>query len=148
MIKLIISILFLLLLPAGYAQEWETSLDAAKTRSEQEKKSIVLVFSGSDWCIPCMKLEKYILESREFIDYSREHFIMLRADFPKKKANALPRELQIQNDKLAEVYNRQGMFPLVVMLDAKGKVLGTESYRNVSPAEYIALLHSFEKHQQ
>ncbi len=146
--KTFISSLLLLIVTFSNAQKWETSLEAAKNRSAEEKKNIVLVFSGSDWCIPCMKLEKYILESREFIDYSQQHYVLLHADFPKKKANALPKEQQEQNDKLAEAYNRQGMFPLVVLLDRNGKVLGTESYKNVTPAEYIALLHSFEKNQQ
>ena len=84
--KLFFSLLFLAIVTFGYSQKWETSLDVAKSRSEQEQKNIVLVFSGSDWCIPCMKLEKYILESKEFIDYSQQHYVMLHADFPKKKA--------------------------------------------------------------
>jgi thioredoxin-related protein len=126
------------------AQKWETNFDVAKSRSNQEGKNMVLVFSGSDWCIPCMKLEKFIWESPDFVDYSKDHFILLRADFPKKKANALPKEQQVQNDKLAELYNKQGLFPLVVVLNKNGKVLGTTSYKNIAPKEYIALLHSFE----
>jgi thioredoxin-related protein len=126
------------------AQKWETSFDVAKLRSNQEGKNVVLVFSGSDWCIPCMKLEKFIWESPDFVDYSKDHFVLLRADFPKKKANALPKEQQDQNDKLAEMYNKQGLFPLVVVINKNGKVLGTTSFKNVTPKEYIALLHSFE----
>ncbi len=127
-----------------HAQQWENSLDAAKIRSEQEGKNIVLTFSGSDWCIPCIKLEKSIWESPEFIAYSATNFILLRADFPKKRANGLSKEQQERNDRLAELYNRQGLFPLVLVLDKKGKVLGTTGYKNISPKEYIALLHSFE----
>jgi thioredoxin-related protein len=130
------------------AQKWETSFEEAKTKSGQEGKNIVLVFSGSDWCIPCEKLEKFIWESPEFIQYSKDHFVMLRADFPKKKANALPKDQQERNDKLAEAYNKQGLFPLVLVLDKKGKVLGTTSYKNIAPTEYIALLHSFETNHQ
>jgi thioredoxin-related protein len=126
------------------AQKWETGFEEAKIKSGKEGKNIVLVFSGSDWCIPCEKLEKFIWESPEFIQYSGDHFVMLRADFPKKKANALPREQQEKNDKLAEIYNKQGLFPLVLVLDKMGKVLGTTSYKNITPKEYIALLHSFE----
>jgi len=127
------------------AQTWEKSFEVAKSRSVTEGKNILLCFSGSDWCIPCIKLEKTIWESKEFAAYSKDHFVLLRADFPKKKANALPKEQQDQNDQLAESYNKQGMFPLVVLLNKSGKVLGTTSYKNISPSEYIALLHSFEK---
>ncbi len=137
--------ILLLLATISMAQNWEKNFEIAKERSAKEGKNIVLCFSGSDWCIPCIKLEKTIWESMEFANYSQAHFVLLRADFPKKKANALPKEQQDQNDKLAESYNKQGMFPLVVLLNKSGKVLGTTSYKNISPTEYIALLHSFEK---
>jgi len=136
--------ILLLITTISMAQNWEKNFEIAKERSAKEGKNIVLCFSGSDWCIPCIKLEKTIWESKEFANYSQEHFVLLRADFPKKKANALPKEQQDQNDKLAESYNKQGMFPLVVLLNKSGKVLGTTSYKNISPSEYIALLHSFE----
>jgi thioredoxin-related protein len=126
------------------AQNWESAIDIAQAKSEKEGKNIVLTFSGSDWCIPCMKLEKNIWDSPDFREYSKIHFILLRADFPKKKANALPKEQQEKNDKLAEIYNKQGLFPLVLVLDKKGKVLGSTGYKNIDPKEYIALLHSFE----
>ena len=127
------------------AQTWEPNFDAAKAKADREKKDIVLTFAGSDWCIPCMKLEKTIWSSQDFIDYAKDHFVMYRADFPKRKANALPKEQQEVNDKLAETYNKQGLFPLVLVLDKNGKVLGSTGFKNVSPKEYIALLHSFEK---
>jgi thioredoxin-related protein len=126
------------------AQNWETSFDVAKSKAQVEGKNIVLTFSGSDWCIPCMKLEKNIWESPDFKAYSKEHFILLRADFPKKRADALPKEQQERNDRLAEIYNKQGLFPLVLILDKRGKTLGSTGYKNISPKEYIALLHSFE----
>ncbi len=126
------------------AQNWETNFDKAKERASTEGKNIVLVFSGSDWCIPCMKLEKEIWNSDEFIKDSNEHFVLFRADFPKRKANKLSEEQQEQNGHLAEIYNKKGLFPLVAVLDKNGEVLGTTAYKNISPKEYIELLHSFE----
>jgi len=127
-----------------HAQNWETNFEKAKNRASTEGKNIVLVFSGSDWCIPCMKLEKEIWKSNEFIKDSDKHFVLFRADFPKRKANKLSEEQQKENDRLAEIYNKNGLFPLVAVLDKNGKVLGTTAYKNVSPNEYISLLHSFE----
>lgn len=146
MLKKFVFIAFILI--AGLtvrAQSWETSIDVAKQKAAAESKNIVLVFSGSDWCIPCMKLEKEIWKSPEFIKDSKEHFILLRADFPKKKANSLSKEQQDANNHLAETYNKQGFFPMVAVLDKSGKVLGTTAYKAISPKEYITLLHSLEK---
>ena len=127
------------------AQNWETSLITAEQKASEENRNILLVFSGSDWCIPCMKLEKNIWESKEFINDSNQHFVLLHADFPKRKSNALSKEQQKQNDKLAEMYNKNGLFPLVAILDKSGKMIATTGYKDVSPQEYVAMLHSLEK---
>ncbi len=122
------------------AQNWETNLETAKQKAAEENRNILLVFSGSDWCIPCMKLEKNIWESKAFINDSNQHFVLLRADFPKRKANALSKEQQKENDKLAEIYNKNGLFPMVAILDKTGKMIASTGYKDVSPKEYIAML--------
>ena len=141
-----ITALFVLMVLATtiFSQTWESNIEQAKSRADKEGKNIILTFSGSDWCIPCMKLEKNIWESQEFVEYSKEHFVLIRADFPKKKGNALSKEQQERNDKLAEIYNQQGLFPLVLVLDKNGKIRGSTGYKNITPKDFIALLHSFE----
>lgn len=124
-------------------QNWFVDLGEAKEVATQKNVPIVLVFQGSDWCAPCMKLEREIWSSEEFINYSKEHYVLLKADFPKKKGNALSAEQQAKNNALAEKYNQQGYFPLVVILDHNGKVLGSTGYKKNSPKEYIEHLNSF-----
>ncbi len=126
-----------------HAQEWQTDFDTAKQLASQKDEPIVLVFQGSDWCAPCIKLDREIWSSDEFKNYSKEHFVMLQADFPRKKANALPDAQQEKNNKLAEKYNTQGYFPFVVVLDKKGNVLGETGYVKTSPLEYINQLNAF-----
>jgi len=125
------------------AQEWQTDLNQAKAKAVEEGKNIVLVFQGSDWCAPCMKLEKEIWTNDEFKTYAKDHFVMLLADFPKKRGNALSPEQQEKNNKLAETYNKNGFFPLVVILDKEGNVLGQTGYKKMSSREYIEHLASF-----
>jgi thioredoxin-related protein len=142
------NLLFVLLLfVAGTAssQNWLTDIDKAKQTALKENKPIILVFQGSDWCASCIKLNTEVWSTPEFIDYANEHFVMLKADFPKKKANALDPKQQEHNDKLAEKYNTGGYFPFVVVLDKFGKVLGTTGYKNVGPVEYIKILTAFVK---
>ena len=143
--KLILIVFAIALTGALQAQNWEHDLETAKTRASREGKNILLVFSGSDWCIPCMKLEREIWDSEEFKKDSEEHFVLLRADFPKRKANKLSEKQQEENNHLAELYNKQGLFPMVAILDKEGKMLGTTGYKSISPKEYIAMLHSLEK---
>ena len=123
-------------------QEWLTDFEEAKKVASENDKPIVLVFAGSDWCVPCIKLEKQILHTSEFQKYAKEHYILMKADFPRKKKNQLPKTLQEQNNVLAEKYNRSGGFPLVVVLDKIGNKLGETGYKKVSPQSYIKLLNS------
>ncbi|VAV86287.1 Thioredoxin Disulfide Isomerase [hydrothermal vent metagenome] len=139
-----ISIVFLLFIGLNcFSQNWVTNLVEAERIAQDKNQKIVLVFSGSDWCAPCIKLEKEILESKEFKDFSKSNFVMLRADFPRRKKNALPPKIQEENNSLAEMYNNHGFFPLVVVLDKNGKVLGETGYKNTTPKEYIKLLASY-----
>jgi len=147
MIRKILYSFVLLTFLAGQvaAQNWLTNFSEAKQKAQTENKNILLVFSGSDWCAPCMKLEKNIWQSDEFKIFSKDHFILLKADFPKQKKNQLESVQQEQNNQLAEKYNKNGFFPLVVILDKEGKQLGSAGYKNITPKEYVDLLVSLEK---
>ena len=126
-----------------HAQDWQTDFEEAKALATEKDRNIILVFSGSDWCAPCIKLETEIWSSEEFKNYSADHFILIKADFPRKRANKLTAQQQEKNNQLAEKYNTQGYFPFVVVLDKNGKVLGTTGYEKKEPADYIKLLASF-----
>ena len=138
-------ILFLFIGTLSYSQNWKTNFEEAKAQSISENKNILLVFSGSDWCAPCIKLENTIWKSEDFKKESEQKWVIYKADFPKKKANLLSAELTASNKKLAEQYNKSGNFPLVLLLDKTGSVLGITGYKNITPQEYIQIIHSFEK---
>jgi thioredoxin-related protein len=141
---LICSILFFISF-SSFAQNWSTNFEEAKQQASKNNENIILVFQGSDWCAPCMKLDKEIWSTAEFQNLAKNHFVMLKADFPRKKANKLSESSTQQNAKLAETYNNQGFFPLVVVLDSKGAVLGKTGYEKMSPTAYFNKLKAFEK---
>tara|TARA_R110002167_G_scaffold108398_11_gene276823 strand:+ start:215 stop:649 length:435 start_codon:yes stop_codon:yes gene_type:complete len=142
--KNFIVIITLLVSTISNAQEWETNYDQAVARALESKHNIILVFSGSDWCAPCIKLDKNIWQSQAFQSYAKENWVLLRADFPRKKSNKLSEKQMALNAELADKYNKNGHFPLVVVLDPSGNVLGETSYKNISPNEYVALLKEFK----
>jgi thioredoxin-related protein len=141
------TLLVLLLLTGmmGYSQNWLNNLEEAKTKASQENKNILLVFSGSDWCGPCIKLDKTVWQSEQFQKEAPKNWILVKADFPKKKAHQLTPELTESNNKLAEKYNKEGNFPLVILLDKTGKVKGMLGYMNVDAEEYIENIHDLDK---
>lgn len=143
MYKIILSALLFLVFNSVNAQDWLTNFDDAKIEANKKNQHIILVFQGSDWCAPCIKLNQEIWGSPEFITYSKDHFVMLKADFPRKSKNKLVDAQQEKNNQLMDKYNKQGYFPFVAVLDKDGNVLGNTGYKKTSPAEYIKLLTSF-----
>jgi thioredoxin-related protein len=103
--------------------KWEPSFEAAKKVAIEKHQLILLNFSGSDWCGPCMRLHKEILNNIAFSTMADTTLVMVNADFPRSKKNQLDKIVQKQNDALAEKYNPQGKFPYTVLLDTKGKII-------------------------
>lgn len=127
------------------SQNWQTDFEEAKRIASEQDKNIIIVFSGSDWCAPCIKLDKNIWQSESFKNEAAKDWVLIKANFPRKKANELSKEQTEHNRKLAEKYNIEGSFPLVVILDKNGKLLGKMGFKNVSPEEYIKMIHALEK---
>lgn len=141
---MIMAVLLLLISVGARAQDWQNDLKQAQLQAQKEHKEILLVFQGSDWCAPCIKLDREIWTSSEFKDYAREHYILVKADFPRRAKNQPEPAQQEKNKALAARYNPEGFFPLVVLMDPQGQVLGKTGYKKLSTKEYIAHLHSFK----
>ncbi len=102
---------------------WVNNFSTAKEQAKKEHKLILLNFSGSDWCIPCMRMHQEVFNTDAFVNYANENLVCINADFPRKKKNQLGKEQQEQNDALAERYNSKGAFPYTVLLNEDGKQL-------------------------
>jgi len=139
-IFLLTSLLFSLSIQA---QDWHESFDDAKAAAVLEQKNILLVFQGSDWCAPCIKMDHNVWSQEEFKAYARDHLVLLKADFPKRKNNRLEPAHQKHNDALAEYYNPQGIFPLVVIMNQEGKVIGETGYKKYDAQTYVKHIQQF-----
>ncbi len=118
--------------------DWGLDFDKAKNEASQGHKYILLNFSGSDWCAPCIKLKKDIFEADAFKAYAADHLVLVRADFPRSKKNQPDKAQTARNEALAETYNAQGKFPLTLLLDASGKVVKVwDGYVNETPDEFV-----------
>ena len=102
---------------------WKTNFNEAKTEASAKHELILLNFSGSDWCLPCMRLKKNIFESESFASYASENLVLVNADFPRQNKHKLPGEQKKINEELAEKYNPEGKFPYTVLLTADGKIV-------------------------
>ena len=118
--------------------QWEPNFEQAKKLAKEKNELILLNFSGSDWCVPCIGLRKEFLESEVFSEFSSKNLILVNADFPRRKKNEVSSEQNKRNEALAEQYNKNGVFPLTLLLNSEGKVLKTwEGKPKVSVEKWI-----------
>lgn len=127
------------------AQEWQPDWESALALSKKENKNILLVFSGSDWCAPCIKLEKTIWTSDLFKTYYPKHFVLYKADFPRKSSNKLEKNKAEKNKTLAEKYNPKGFFPLVLIINADGGIKAETGFKKLEAQDYINHLNELLK---
>ena len=116
---------------------WQTNFDEAKVIATEEEKNILMIFAGSDWCGPCIKLKKTVLLDGEFVEYQNSKLILLYLDFPARKKNKLSKIQTAHNEALASIYNASGVFPKIVLLNSDGEVLKDIKYEGQSTKAFI-----------
>jgi len=136
--KYLISI-FLLLTVAGVASaQIIEHADEAFRQAKREKLPLLLVFSGSDWCRPCIAFNKEVLENPDFIAFCRNRVVVLKADFPQHQIQS--EEVVKRNEKLAEKYNQEGAFPKILLLDKENQVIATIPYSRQNANDFLEQL--------
>lgn len=126
---------------------WLGNFDDAKVEAAKNHKLILINFSGSDWCGPCIRERKEILETETFENYAADHLVLVRADFPRQKKNQLSKEQQKLNDALADKYNADGKFPYTLLVDEKGRVLKVwDGFPDETPKDFIGQIDDFIRH--
>lgn len=118
---------------------WTTDFEAAKAQAKKKGKSLLVDFTGSDWCAPCKKLHKEVFSKSSFIKEASKDFILVELDFPRK--TKFSAELKAKNEKLAKKYKVRG-FPSVLLMDSKGKVFKSTTYQAGGVKPYLAMIQT------
>ena len=128
-----------------FSSPWETNFEKARQSAQSEHKLILLNFSGSDWCGPCIRMHEEIFNNASFTEYANDHLVLVNADFPRLKKHKLAEYQQKQNDQLADKYDKDGIFPLTLLLTADGKVLNKwEGKPQITPESFTSQIRALE----
>lgn len=100
---------------------WYTDYEVARLKAKEEKKVIMLLFTGSDWCGACQALESRIFKEKEFKVFASKKLILVKLDFPKK--TVLDSKTKAQNNKLKKYYKPDG-YPTCFFITADEKNIG------------------------
>jgi thiol-disulfide isomerase/thioredoxin len=143
MLKYTAILLICLSAPGNTGTGWQPDFATAKQKAMEEHRFILLNFSGSDWCGPCIRLRKEILDAPEFVALADTSLELVNADFPRNKKNQLDKAHAKLNDALADQYNPGGIFPFTLLLTADGKpVHKWEGLPKETAAQFAAEIRS------
>ena len=121
--------------PTGWIEDFE----AAKASAAKEGKYILTVFSGSDWCGFCRKLDSEVFSQAEFRKKAAEKYVLVMIDSPRDKSR-LSKLAAEQNPELVRRFGICG-YPTVIVADAYGDAVSRSSgYKRGGPAGYLKVL--------
>lgn len=104
------------------AADWPTDYDQALQTAKAENKRVLVDFTGSDWCGPCIQLKQRAFSRPEFISYAEKNLILVEVDYPQRKKQSA--SLVKQNERLANQYGiEEKGYPTLVLLDPAGKIV-------------------------
>lgn len=108
---------FALSTPEGFVDDF----DAALLKAKAENKPIYAVFTGSDWCVYCKKLEEKLLSKKEFVEELSKGYVLLYIDLPRDKSLVSEKAAE-ENKPLARKYKVIGL-PTILQLDKEGGIV-------------------------
>jgi thiol-disulfide isomerase/thioredoxin len=120
---------------------WTHDFAAAKKQAADEKKDLLIEFTGSDWCVYCIKLNEQVFSHAPFKAGVKDKFVLVELDYPRKPENIakLSDETKAQNKELQAKYSINA-FPTIVLCDAEGRPYASTGFQRGGPEKYVTHL--------
>ena len=131
-------IVFSFVTTVAIGSEWQTEYDQGLATAKVARKCVLLDFTGSDWCGPCIQMKRAVFSKPAFLNYAKQNLVLVDIDYPRVKT--LSENIRKQNERLMHQYSiDKSGFPTVILLNPDGKILGQlEGYAGERPADIIA----------
>jgi thiol-disulfide isomerase/thioredoxin len=116
----------------------EDNMPAAMEKAKAEGKDILIDFTGTDWCIWCIRLKDEVFNQSEFKETIPDKFVLVMLDFPRDKPQT--DEVRAHNAEWQQKFEIRG-YPTIVLADANGEEYARTGYREGGPTPYIEHLN-------
>ena len=120
-------------------ENWLTDYDAAVKQAQKEKKTLLVLFTGSDWCPGCIALNEYALSKPEFMEFAKKNLVLVYMDSPRYTKQSAKERATV--DKVNRKLDPGPYIPATVLVSSDGRIL--ERMVGAFPAkEYIKKIQS------
>ncbi len=130
--------------PSGV--RWYTNFQEALAAAQKENKDLLINFSGSDWCIFCIRLEKDVFAQEVFAREAEKYFVFMLVDFPNDPFKQ-SEEIRKQNQQLARRYRFRNLFPTLYLAKPDGTPYAMAEYQQLGPTEYLDYLLKIRRYR-
>lgn len=121
---------------ASHSIHWFKTYDAAAAAAEAGQKPIFILFTGTNWCPACQKLERDVISKPEFARAVGDKFVFLKAEFASHSGDGF---FSSPFYELSQNYQVQ-YFPTLIVVNPKGKQLFSIDYQAGGPEFYAGEL--------
>jgi thioredoxin-related protein len=102
-----------------HAATWLTDMEQAMILAKQENKHIFMLFTGSDWCVPCIQFHQDILETEAFTRYAKKYLVLVELDYP-TDTSSLTEEQMAHHEVWSDKFHIEN-YPTIYITDATAK---------------------------
>ena len=115
-------------------EHWQTNYDAAVKEAQKTKKTVLVLFTGSDWCPGCIALNEHALSKPEFLEFAKKNLVLVCMDSPRYARQSEKERAEVE--KVHRKLNPGPYIPTTVIVANDGRIL--ERIVGAYPAgEYI-----------
>lgn len=121
----------------GIAQEkltWHTDMNEAFEIATKENKTLMLFFTGSDWCGWCKRLQKEVLNTNDFENWAKDKVVLVELDFPRRT----PQDptVKAQNSQMQRMFKVRG-YPTIHFAKPEITSEGSKNLSSLGSTGYV-----------
>jgi thiol-disulfide isomerase/thioredoxin len=98
-------------------EAWLTDFAAAQAEATATKRRLLVLFTGSDWCPPCIEFEASVAHADDFLNVTRPAFVLVKLDYPRTAPQAPA--VRARNEELRQRYG-VASYPSLLVISSDG----------------------------
>ena len=116
---------------------WTVNFDFAKKIAAEKNIDLLILFTGSDWCVWCQRLGDEVFSDEKFQEEVVKKFVPVKLDFPRNVD--FPENIKQSYRSLADKYGIRG-YPTVILASSDGTPYASCGYQPGGGEAYLKTL--------